>query len=252
VPMMITDRSTNKRTTPPGSRTEVDRPGASTAPAALRDRILEDLRAVRPLRPPALRAIYLAPVGALLVVGIPWRYGLRPDAAALGPAALWGLSLAQVALALLVAAWAFREVIPGRARSRTATTGLFVLAAGALFAITIVTWQRSPTVPTPEQWRPFWRICFRSSFLLGLAPTLLILWLASRALLARPLWVGALAGLAGGAMTDAGWRAFCEISAPRHVLAAHGGAILALVIVAATLARSRARIARRGHTSSLG
>jgi hypothetical protein len=40
--------------------------------------------------------------------------------------------------------------------------------------------------------------------------------------------VGALVGLGAGLVTDAGWRTFCHVSDPWHVLSAHLAAVLAL------------------------
>ena len=74
-------------------------------------------------------------------------------------------------------------------------------------------------------------------------------WLAARALPTRPALAGALYGLGAGLMADAGVRLFCWVSAPAHVLVAHGGAILCLAAAGALAAtviermkeRSRAR-----------
>jgi hypothetical protein len=58
---------------------------------------------------------------------------------------------------------------------------------------------------------------------------------------------GAVYGLGAGLMADAGVRLFCWVSAPAHVLVAHGGAILFLALAGALAATVVERIkARRG------
>jgi hypothetical protein len=57
--------------------------------------------------------------------------------------------------------------------------------------------------------------------------------LIARGLAARPIVAGALSGLAAGLMADSGWRLFCEVSDPSHVLTAHAGAIAAVTLAGA-------------------
>jgi hypothetical protein len=72
--------------------------------------------------------------------------------------------------------------------------------------------------------------------------------LAARAFPTRPAVVGALCGLAAGVMADSGWRLSCLITAPAHVLGAHGLAILVLAfggaLVAVLIDRVRFRALR--------
>ena len=64
----------------------------------------------------------------------------------------------------------------------------------------------------------FWWYCVRGPMIIA-APVLLVASvLAMRAYPTRPVLVGALCGLAAGLLADSGWRLFCEVSSPSHVL----------------------------------
>ena len=71
--------------------------------------------------------------------------------------------------------------------------------------------------------------------------------LAARAYPVRPVIAGAMLGLGGGLMADAGWRIFCHFSEPAHVLSAHLAAVVVSSLLGAVLAtalsaeRTRAR-----------
>jgi hypothetical protein len=78
--------------------------------------------------------------------------------------------------------------------------------------------------------------CFWMSAVTSFAPLAAAGWLAARALPTRPAVAGALYGLGAGLMNDAGVRIFCWVDSPRHVLIAHGGAILFLAITGALAA----------------
>jgi hypothetical protein len=40
-----------------------------------------------------------------------------------------------------------------------------------------------------------------------------------------------MAGLGSGLLADSGWRLYCEVSDPVHVLTSHAGAIVALTLL---------------------
>ena len=61
-------------------------------PAAVLDEVRRDLRPVRPLPAPLVRALIVLPVGLLLLAGLPVSWGLRQNIGALEPWASWGLS----------------------------------------------------------------------------------------------------------------------------------------------------------------
>lgn len=205
-------------------------------PAKLRKKILSDLRPVKPLAEPRKRALVLLPLGVALVVLVPWSLGLRNDVHVLTALYVWGLSLLQMSIGIGLVAAALREVIPGRQIPRTGLLLLFASGFVLVIGITYATWQVSGSV-APEHLRlPFWKFCFRVPIELSLPGTVLILALAARGVIWRPALVGALAGLASGLMSDAGWRTFCEISDPAHVVSAHLAAILAATGIGAAAA----------------
>jgi hypothetical protein len=61
--------------------------------------------------------------------------------------------------------------------------------------------------------------------------------LAARAFPVRPSVAGALYGLGGGLIADAGLRLYCEYSQPEHVILAHGGAIAASILAGVIVGR---------------
>jgi hypothetical protein len=211
---------------------------------AARGAILADLTPVRPLPAPLRRALVLLPAGILLLAAQPLIYGLRGDAPVLGVFRLWGLSAAQSLLGLLFIAAALREAVPGRTLPRARL--LFVLGALVLVAVTFVTWQGSATVVPPGHVALFWTVCFTRPMLIGFPVMAIALALAWRAYPLRAAWVGGLSGLGAGLMTDAGWRTFCHVSDPVHVLSAHLAAVLALAAAGAVIATLLAR--RRSHS----
>jgi hypothetical protein len=212
------------------------------APTSLRQRVLGDLRRVKPLNEPWKRALVLLPLGLALVALVPWRLGVRHDVHALASFYVWGLSLLQVSTGVAIVAAVFREVIPGRQMPRTGPSLLFGAGLALAIAVTYATWYASGTV-TPELLRvPFWKICFRMTLGLSVPGTFVILVLAARGVIWRPALVGGLAGLASGLMSDAGWRTFCDVSQPSHVLSAHFAAIVAASVIGAGMATLWVRV----------
>lgn len=208
--------------------------GEGSFPAAARGEILADLTPVRPLPAPLRRAMVLLPAGVLLLAAQPLIYGLRGDADVLGLVRLWGLSAAQSLLGLLFIAAALREAVPGRTLPRARL--LFLLGALVSVGVTFVTWQASATVVPPGRVGLFWTVCFTRPVMIGFPVMVIALALAWRAYPLRAALVGAFAGLGAGLMTDAGWRTFCHVSDPVHVLSAHLAAVLALAAAGAAIA----------------
>lgn len=208
--------------------------GARSSAAVARGAILADLTPVRPLSAPLRRAMLLLPAGLMLLAAQPLIYGLRGDAPELGLFRLWGLSAAQSLLGLLFIAAALREAVPGRTLPRARL--LFALGALVSVAVTFVTWQGSATVVPPGRGGFYWTVCFTRPVLIGFPVMAIALALAWRAYPLRAALVGAFAGLGAGLMTDAGWRTFCHVSDPVHVLSAHLAAVLALAAAGAAAA----------------
>jgi hypothetical protein len=79
--------------------------------------------------------------------------------------------------------------------------------------------------------------CFRVSAVAALPALMIAAFLAARAFPMRPSVAGALYGLGGGLIADAGMRLYCEYTQPEHVILAHGGAIAASIVAGVVLAR---------------
>jgi hypothetical protein len=205
----------------------------SELPPSLRAEIARTLDVVRPLAPPARRAATLLPLGALLVGGVPLLWGLRDDAAVVGALRLWGGSAFQVGVALAVLAGALAESVPGRLPPLGRLATRAALGLGLMLALTGLTFLASPTHVPPFGDALYRRTCLTRSFALGLLPLAAAGMLLRRGLTARPVVAGAVAGLGSGLLADSGWRLYCEVSDPVHVLTSHAVAIAALTLLGA-------------------
>lgn len=217
----------------------------SELPAALLSAVEADHRPVHPLPAPWRRALRLLPLGALAVMTAPLYWGWRANIAQLGPGLALGLSSLQALFGIAVLGAALREAVPGRNLSRRI---LLLTAASAAGLVAGITWVTARSVPAPVPPGVFVRYaweCFGMAALVG-APVLLAAGLlAARALPTRPALAGGLYGLGAGLVADAGARLFCWVSDPVHVLVAHGGAILGLVLAGAASATLVDRIRGR-------
>jgi hypothetical protein len=215
-------------------------------PEELLHRVAGDLRPVRPLAPPERRILSVAPIGLLLLVAVPAYWGWRQNLPALGPVLGWGLSVLQALAGLAVVTLGLRESVPGRDLAR-ATLAAVLAASGALVVgVTLLTDALLPTaVPAGAGWRYAWECLFMAGAP-GAAGVFAATWLVARGLPLRPSVAGALCGLGTGLIADGGARLFCWVSTPAHVLAAHGGAIVALALLGAATSSviDRARDAR--------
>jgi hypothetical protein len=202
-------------------------------PPGLRAEVARSLEPVRPLPPPTRRVAILIPLAALLVGGVPVLWGLRDDASVVGAMRLWGGSAFQVVVALAVLAGALAEAVPGRLSSPGRLAVRVALGLGLMLALTGLTYLASPTYVPVFAEALYQRTCLTRSFALGLLPFAAAGMLLKRGLTARPAAAGALAGLGSGLLADSGWRLYCEVSDPVHVLTSHAGAILALTLFGA-------------------
>jgi len=185
----------------------------------------------------------LAPLGALLVLGVPAFWGWRSNLASLGGSVAWFLSGLQAMAGLWILGAALREAVPGRTLSRRALVATGLGAPALLVGITLVTAAAAPHPVPPGEWLRFAGECFGVAALAGVPLLAAPGWLAARALPTRPGLTGALFGLGAGLVSDAGVRLFCWVSDPAHVLASHGAAILTFMALGATVATA---LDRRG------
>src|SRR5258708_15746442 len=92
----------------------------STPPDELLAEVSRDLRAVRPWPTPWRDALRLSPLALGIIVALPVLIGRRQDAVAVGPLVMWGVSLMQVALGIVLIWMATREGRPPRRLPRGA------------------------------------------------------------------------------------------------------------------------------------
>lgn len=194
-------------------------------PSGLRDRLAADYQPVRALGSPWARALWVMPLGLIALLAAPIAFDVRQDATRLGWTGLWGFSLLQSVIGFTVVAAALRESIPGRGWGRGAIALWLMLPLVAVVAVTMTSWQFSPTLLRGPWWVVF-GLCFSGSAATALPIVALASVLAARAYAVRPALAGAMIGLGAGLMADAGWRLFCHFSEPSHVLSAHLAAVL--------------------------
>ena len=208
-----------------------------SAPRGLRDKIARDLRPVKPLRSPSMRALVLLPLAAAIVFAVPALRFFRSDMQALGVVRGWGFSYAQAVAGIVIVALALRESIPGRALSRAALG--WTIAAGLTLPalILVLTSSTFELGPAPGQALTDGIGCFRASAEGAVSALIVAALLVARAFPLRPGIAGALYGLGCGLIADAGLRLYCEYTAPPHVAFAHGGAIVGAMFVGVVVSK---------------
>jgi hypothetical protein len=197
---------------------------SESLPSALKSEIADTLRPVSPLASPARRAAVFLLVGAGFLVLVPAVWGLRRNAAAVGP--LLGLTwVVQTVTAVLIFAAAIAESVPGRLLS-PARLWTLVSVSIAVTAASLVAFFFEAPVDVPS-WLTmrFLRVCLSRGYLLGLLPLVVAGVLLARGLTRRPVIAGALAGLGAGLLVDSTWRLYCGVTHPAHTLLSHVGAI---------------------------
>lgn len=225
----------------------------SPVPMDLLRRVERDLRPVRPLPSPWWRTLALVPCGLLLLFGVPWFWGWRQNLLAfgdswLGMATIWGLSAVQTLVGLLIVGAALRESVPGRILSARVLAVTITCAVAVVVGVTLLTDAVAPTVTPTGVWLSWAWECTEIALISALPGLVVVAWAASRALPSRPAVTGAMYGLGAGLLSDSGLRLFCWTSEPAHVLIAHGGAIVLLMLLGALLSTlvERVRALRRG------
>jgi hypothetical protein len=206
-----------------------------SAPAPLRAVIARDLHPVRPLAPPAIRALALVPVAAATLGAIPLFYFFRPDLPVIGALRAWGFSIIQAAAGIAIVAAALRESVPGRTLSRAALASIF--AGGLMLPVAFAGLTANAFDVSPGHAAGIVALfCFRTSAVAALPAVAAAGVLSARALPLRPMVAGALYGFGCGLIADAGLRLWCEFSAPSHIVLAHLGAVAVSTIIGALAA----------------
>jgi hypothetical protein len=192
----------------------------------LRKQIEADLEPVPSLSPPWKRALSLLVFWCLSVCFVLLVFGIRSDYVAVGPQAVWGLSLLQWFMAYAIVTVGIRLTIPGSDLS-SALIWLTVLAGVLIhLGVSETTFRLSPISVEPDRVWQMALICYGITLVLGLLPLSLLLLSSSRGLPVRPLTTGLLCGLGSGLSGEAVWRIHCSYTTWDHVLFAHTGAVL--------------------------
>ncbi|MBK8596415.1 MAG: DUF1109 family protein [Holophagales bacterium] len=205
--------------------------GAPQLPPELRRLVRDELRPVRPLAPPARRALVLlvwAPVAVALVLAIA---PARPDAAELGWLLSWGVVLAELVAGAGLVTLALGEAVPGRGAGRQ--TGLIALAGAVVLFVILAVLVRgaSAGVPVPSPLVTHGPACLMLSGLLGLTALAVVAVLIFRSAPLRASFSGLLAGAGTGLMATGVFHLDCPVTHLAHVLVWHGGTIALLALL---------------------
>lgn len=219
-----------------------------SAPVELRARLAADYRPVRALRSPWTRALAIVPLAIIVLTGAQFAFNVRPDSPNLGWIGVWGLSIFQSLIGILVVGAALRESVPGRHWSGAAIALWLAIPIAAIVGVTLVSWNASPVMLRGAWWIVA-GVCFAGSAATAMPVVAFAGILAARAYPTRPAVAGLLFGLGAGLMADAGWRIFCHFSEPSHVLSAHLAAVVMAAIVGTLTAASMTGL--RGEPDAL-
>jgi hypothetical protein len=202
-------------------------------PAALRERVVNDLQPVLPIHPVWRRTLVVAAaatfVMAVTVFGL--KLQLRSDIDMLPVWLAWGCTVVGLMVGVLIVGLALREAVPGAAPpaglARTAvTTGLAIQ-----ILVGITTWMHSPGMPLGTDWFAKSVGCLAHDATLVLPTFVVTLWLVFRAMPLRAPTAGLLGGVGAAITGDAINHLLCPMSDLRHVLVWHTGAILGFLVL---------------------
>lgn len=219
--------------------------GAPQLPPDLLRQVRDELRPVRPLAPPARRALVLlvwAPVAVAFVLAIA---PARPDAAQLGWLLSWGVVLAELVAGAGLVSLALGEAVPGRGAGRQA--GLIALAgAVALFVVlAILVRGASAGISVPNPLVTHGPACLTLSGLIGLTALAVVAVLIFRSIPLRASFAGLLAGAGTGLMATGVYHLDCPVTHLAHVLVWHGGAIVVMAVLGAGFGLALETLERR-------
>lgn len=232
-----------------------------TPPEPLLRAIVQDLRPVRPSPQPLHLALQMLPLAVLISSLVLLAMGPRADFRLLGPLLSWGASGVQFVLAITLIWIAAHESIPVGRLPRRIVYSTVVGACLIFVLVSLATFSKAPEneplLRLPPHVNEMLRVspwimafgCGIGSTLAGGVLVLFFSWIFRKSLVTRPTEAGALYGAGAGLAINAGWRIACPVSTPWHTLGAHGGAIIATVILGALIGRVIGG-RRLHHTSS--
>lgn len=203
---------------------------------ALVDRLVADVRPVRPLRARRLLAAWgIAQAVALIaLVG----HGLRPDIGTILHRPLFVAQVSALVASGTLTAWlAIRGAFPDRHAWSLPVAAVIALGVAGLvpFATSAARWPDAAFVAIGVP-------CSTMTVMTAAAPWLVLLLLVGRGAPVMPARTGLLAGVAAFLLAAAGMRAACALDDPLHLLVWHGmpvllGGAVSALLGAASLGR---------------
>jgi hypothetical protein len=215
--------------------------------ALLLTEISRDLRPVRPRPVPSRMTLLLMPVAIAASLSAVTLIGVRGDSTALGPLVMWGASIIQVAVGLVLVWIAARETIPAQRLPRSLVWSISVTAWLVVAAVALWTYSVGPTLVLSDLAASRAAlVCGVGGGLVGASVVVAFAWFFRHSLAARPALTGAIYGAGAGITVNGGWRLACPVSTPWHFLTAHGPAMVSTVVLGAVVAHLMAS-SRRSH-----
>jgi|GEM_PF-999243 len=212
----------------------------------LRAELAQDCAPVAPLRPMRSLVPWVLAVSALTLVALLLVFGLRSDAAALGPAWLWLPSVFEMIMALGLIAAGMQEAIPTRGQT-VATVAIGVMAGATThLVVAAATFANSPITAAPDARTQNVVLCVAMELALAVPVLVAALVVLSRGLVLRPLRAGICLGIGAGVAGDALWRLVCPFASLDHVLGAHLPGLVVAVVAGALLGVIWERVRVRG------
>lgn len=200
-------------------------------PRSLRDAVLSDLQAVRPLPSPWRLALAIVlPWAAISLLVLGASIGFRDDLTDTGPLSWLAFALlaaAGYALVVLV----IRETLPGSAAPRTCIGLAVSVILVSQIALAFLLHASHPTaVPEGEGLR-LSAVCAGAMTLLASPLVVGVLLVARRAYCTSPLACGILSGIGTVVAAEAVWRLHCSFTSPLHLVTAHFPPYLWLILL---------------------
>ncbi len=197
----------------------------------IRDQIQQDTRRVHALAPIWKRAMPLILIWMVLIGLVVMLPGLRSDSELLGPWIVWGFPVVQLLAAYAMVALALRLTIPGSSVSASFLSFLALLGIAIHLGLSGIVFRLSPTHVEVNREVDLAILCFVTTLVLSLMPSIFVIFVARQGLTSRPMFLGLVCGAGCGLSGEAIWRMHCHYNSWGHILSAHFGAIIAAGLI---------------------
>src|SRR5262245_13771777 len=185
---------------------------ASQPSALLLTEVSRDLKPVRPRPVPSRMTLLLAPLAVAASLSAVTLIGVRGDATALGPLVMWGASIVQAGVGLLLVWIAAREATPAQRLPRPLVWSIIVTAWLVVAAVALWTYSVGPTLVLSDlAASKAGLFCGIGGGFLGASVVVAFAWFLRHSLAGRPALAGAIYGAGAGITVDGGWRLACPV-----------------------------------------